>query len=201
MCIQQPLHQAPHWCSHWHHEHMWLAMRPAQGVRSELLCWAGHHHQIHANIYIVEVLGIRTRTCRVARHSPLATSHTRTELSLLELAINAPSGLNATPVTQSEWPCKRSIITGCKRTSASGCVRPLPAGQRWCGAHVCVVWSTLGRSLLIAAPPLHKCAQPPLLLLMQVSPSQVAHKCAAGWWHTHSPHIPCTPPALMHQPT
>ena len=102
-------------------------------VRTELLCWAGHHHhQIHESIYIVQVREPNP-TCRVARHSPLATSHTRTDLSSLELAIIAPSGLNATPVTVSEWPCKRSIITGCKRTSASGCVRPLPAGQVvWC---------------------------------------------------------------------
>ena len=145
-------------------------------VRTELLCWAGHHHhQIHENIYIVQVREPNP-TCRVARHSPLATSHTRTDLSRLELAIRAPSGLNATPVTPSEWPCKHSIITGCKRTSASGCVsRPLPAGQvGWCA---CMCGAPLGACSLHAAPPLHNYAHPPLLLLMQVSPRAGQVRC------------------------
>ena len=30
-------------------------------VRSELLSWAGHHHQVHENIYIVEVRDLRAR--------------------------------------------------------------------------------------------------------------------------------------------
>ena len=170
-------------------------------VRTELLCWAGHHHhQIHENIYIVQVREPNP-TCRVARHSPLATYHTRTDASRLELAIRAPSGLNATPVTSSEWPCKHSIITGCKRTSASGCVsRPLPAGQMgWCA---CMCGAPLGAACSLQHPsPLHKYAQPPLLAASDASVTKgwPSALMLAGGTPTH--HIPCAPPAQMHQPT
>ena len=110
LCTKQaPLVLAP---TPWAHVAGHVPAPAQQCVRSELLSWAGHHHQVHENIYIVEVREPNS-TFRVARHLPLATSHTRTEISKLELAIKAPSGLNATPVTLCEWPCKRSIITGC----------------------------------------------------------------------------------------
>ncbi len=47
-------------------------------------------------------------TFRVAVHVLLATSHSRTVLSLVApLAKVRPSGLQATLATQSKWPCKQ----------------------------------------------------------------------------------------------